>query len=215
MTAGTHEAAGADDGRWLRVRDLEIWRGEHCLFEGLDFELAPGQLALLVGPNGAGKTTLLRTVAGLTPPSSGEVSWTSRPVRSLEPEKRTDIAYRGHLDGLKRELTVRENVEFHAALSGITVDTDALLAELGIAHRRDVRVRHLSAGQRRRTALATLRVGGAKLWILDEPMTHLDAAGHTLVAGWIREHVAQGGLAIVATHRPDELASRGTLMIEL
>jgi heme exporter protein A len=207
---------GADSGApLLRAQGLEVWRGGHCLFESLDFALARGQLALLVGPNGSGKTTLLRVIAGLTPPSAGEVSWAGIPVRSLDAARRADIAYRGHLDGLKRELTVKENVDFYASLHGRVAEAGAVLAELGLAERTDVRVRHLSAGQRRRTALATLPRDGGSLWILDEPMTHLDAAGRALVATWIRAHVASGGLAVVATHRPDELASRGTLMIEL
>jgi heme exporter protein A len=168
-----------------------------------------------VGHNGAGKTTLLRTLSGLTPPTSGRVFWRDKEVRRLTPEQRTEIAYRGHMDGLKRELTVEENLDFCRTLYGGRTETEPLLGRVGLLSRRQVQVRHLSAGQRRRTGLATLRLAGAQLWILDEPMTHLDEAGRSLVSAWIREHVAQRGMAIVATHRPDELADRGAVMIEL
>src|SRR5690606_9486661 len=110
-----------------------------------DFELSRGQLALLVGPNGAGKTTLLRILAGLTPPSSGEVYWAGSPVRALAAEQRADITYRGHLDGLKRDLTVEENVAFYAALNEDDRPCAPVLAELGLSGRARVRVRHLSA----------------------------------------------------------------------
>ncbi len=199
----------------LRGRELAVWRGDRCLFEGLDFELAPTQLALVVGPNGAGKTTLLRVLAGLAPPSSGTVSWDNTAVSSLPAEQRGEIAYRGHLDGLKKDLTVRENLQFHGELWGAAAPLDPILRELEIEQAADTRARYLSAGQRRRTALATLKLSGAKLWILDEPMTNLDAVGRSLIVAWTRQHVAAGGLAVIATHQPEELATPGTIVIEL
>ncbi|HEX7080356.1 MAG TPA: heme ABC exporter ATP-binding protein CcmA [Gammaproteobacteria bacterium] len=199
----------------LRVDGLAMWRGEQCLFESLDFALGEGQIGLVVGPNGAGKTTLLRVLAGLTPPSSGRVEWHGTALRALPPEQRAAIAYRGHADGLKRELTVRENLEFHRRMQQTDGNVERIAAQLRVGEKLDERVRFLSAGQRRRVGLGCLRLGGAKLWILDEPMTHLDAAGRALVAGWIANHVAADGIAVVATHRPDELARPGALVIEL
>jgi heme exporter protein A len=199
----------------LRGQQLAVWRGERCLFERLDFELAPAQLALVVGTNGSGKTTLLRVLAGLSPPTAGTATWHGTSVDALPQERRADIAYRGHLDGLKKDLTVRENLDFHAAIWGGTCDIPALLAELKLVDTADVRVRNLSAGQRRRTALATLRLTAAKLWVLDEPSTNLDSDGRATVVRWARRHLDDGGTAVIATHQPEEFATPGTVLIEI
>src|SRR5690606_25301726 len=96
----------------LTASALAMWRGGHCLFESLDFVAGPGHMVLVVGPNGAGKTTLLRVAAGLTPPTSGRIAWGGKDLRALPPEERGAIAYRGHAEGVKRDLTVRENLAF-------------------------------------------------------------------------------------------------------
>lgn len=199
----------------LRVRDLAIWRAERCLFEGLDFELGPGQLGVVVGVNGSGKTTLLRTLAGLSTPTAGSVTWEDTPLESLPAEGRVDIAYRGHLDGLKKDLTVAENLDFHRRLWSNDEELGPLLVQLKLEHATRTRVRYLSAGQRRRTALATLQLSGAKLWIMDEPMTNLDAEGRALMVDWTRRHIAGGGSAMVATHQPEDFETTGTIVIEL
>ena len=199
----------------LRGCELAVWRGERCLFEALDFELGPSQLALVIGPNGSGKTTLLRVLAGLSAPTSGSVTWGGSAVDSLQPEQRADIAYRGHLDGLKKDLSVRENLQFHGALWRGAPLLESLLIELKLEHAADTRARYLSAGQRRRAALATLKLSAAKLWILDEPMTNLDSDGRALIVEWTRHHLGAGGSAVIATHQPDEFAGPGTLVIEL
>ena len=199
----------------LVARNVDVRRGGRCVVRGLSFGLGGGGLALVVGPNGSGKTSLLRVLAGLAPCAGGEVTWNSVALARIPAEDRADIAYRGHLDGLKKELTVEENLAFWAALRRQRSGFDELLAALdlhGVAGRQ---VRFLSAGQRRRAALATLKVAPARLWLLDEPMTNLDSAGRTLVAGWVSEHLAQGGVAVVATHRPDELARPGATLVEL
>lgn len=199
----------------LRGRDLAVWRGEHCLFEQLHFELGAQQLALLVGPNGSGKTTLLRILAGLALPTAGSVTWKDVAISDLPSEDRADVAYRGHLEALKRDLTVAENLAFHAALWGRAADFNPILAELKLEKAAHMRARYLSAGQRRRVALAMLQLSGAKLWLLDEPTTNLDSEGRALLIEWTRRHLAAGGLAVIATHQPDEFATRGALMIEL
>jgi heme exporter protein A len=202
-------------GAVLRSEDVAIWRGGRCLFESLDFTLEPSALALLVGPNGAGKTTLLRVLAGLAEPSSGAVTFDGQHVTRLLPEQRRGIAYRGHLDGLKKDLTVLENLRFHSAIWGGTADEHAVLRELKLEGAADTRARYLSAGQRRRAALATLRTANARLWILDEPMTNLDTDGRATVVAWVDAHLAGGGSAVIATHQPDDFARRGALVIEL
>lgn len=203
------------EGVLLRGRDLAVWRGERCLFERLEFELAARQLALLVGPNGSGKTTLLRILAGLAAPTSGTVTWKDVVVDELAPEDRADVAYRGHLEALKRDLTVEENLSFHNALWSKSAPFEEILRELKLEAAAHMRARYLSAGQRRRVSLAMLRLSGAKLWLLDEPTTNLDSEGRALLVDWTRRHLASGGLAVIATHQPDELATSGALMIEL
>jgi heme exporter protein A len=199
----------------LRASELSVWRGERCLFERLDFELGPQQLALVVGSNGSGKTTLLRVLAGLAAATSGVVTWRGSAPDSLPFEQRGEIAYRGHLDGLKRDLTVLENLRFHAAIWGGETNLDELLEDLALSAAANVRVRYLSAGQQRRASLATLKLCAAKLWILDEPTTNLDADGRGKIISWIRAHLASGGTAVVATHQPDELRRRGAVLVEL
>jgi heme exporter protein A len=203
------------DRALLCGRELAVWRGERCLFEQLHFDLAPQQLALLVGANGSGKTTLLRILAGLGVPTSGTVTWKGTAVSELATEERAEVAYRGHMEALKRDLTVAENLDFHSALWGQEQPFDGILEELKLAHVAHMRARYLSAGQRRRVALAMLQLSGAKLWLLDEPTTNLDSEGRGLLVEWTRRHLADGGLAVIATHQPDEFAMRGTLMIEL
>lgn len=199
----------------LSSEALGVRRGQRALIDGLSFKLAAGQMALIVGPNGAGKTSLLRVLAGLTPASRGSVNWRRTAVHRLAPEQRAEITYRGHLDGLKGDLTVMENLEFYASLGGGRTVIEPLLSALQLGDLRDRQVRFLSAGQRRRTGLAALKVRDARLWILDEPMTNLDQAGRALVAQWIADHLAGGGLAVVATHQAEELVASGTLMVEL
>jgi len=199
----------------LKGRELAVWRGDRCLFEQLHFDLGAEQLALLVGANGSGKTTLLRILAGLGLPTRGSITWKDVAISELASEQRGEIAYRGHVEALKRDLTVAENLRFHATLWGRESRFDDVLEELKLDKVAHMRARHLSAGQRRRTALAMLKLQGAKLWLLDEPTTNLDGEGRALLVEWTRRHLASGGLAVIATHQPDELAMRGALVIEL
>jgi heme exporter protein A len=199
----------------LCARELAVWRGERCLFEGLDLTLGPSQLGLVVGANGSGKSTLLRVLAGLASATAGVVTWRGSKLEALPIECRGDIAYRGHLDGLKRDLTVLENLRFHATIWRGQPEFDTLLEDVALSAVANVRVRHLSAGQQRRASLATLRLGTSKVWILDEPTTNLDTNGRGKVIAWIRAHLAAGGTAVVATHQPDELAQKGALVVEL
>jgi heme exporter protein A len=199
----------------LEARDVDVWRGERCLVRGLSFALSAGQMALIVGPNGAGKTSLLRLLAGLAPCIAGRITWNSVALEHMPPEGRGEIAYRGHVDALKKDLTVEENLALCAALRRQPGGFDSLLTALGLRELKDRQVRFLSAGQRRRAGLACLRVAAARLWLLDEPLTNLDSAGRATVGAWLDSHLRAAGLAVVATHEPGELARPGTILVEL
>lgn len=199
----------------LELSGVELSRGERVLLSDLSFTLKSGQLALVTGPNGSGKTTLLRTIAGLAAPARGDIRIGGRTVMRLEARERGLIAYQAHLEGLKKDLTVLENIRFISALRGYSEEYSSILAELGLTPAADRKVRYLSAGQKRRAVLATLRISGARLWLLDEPLTNLDPAGRALVVRWVDAHLAAGGLAVVATHLADTLKRPGTLLVEL
>lgn len=204
-----------DSGAKLTVEALEVARGERRLFAGLEFELMSGELALVTGPNGAGKTTLMRTLAGLRLPSAGSVSFGEVPVSRIARGLTAPIAFQGHMDGLKKDLTVAENLRFSAALWGGNEEVEALAAELGLEDCLTRQVRFLSAGQRRRAALGCMRLRPATLWLLDEPLTNLDARGAGLIAQWLGVHLDRGGSAVVATHQPDKLAGRASIEVDL
>jgi len=199
----------------LTAASLEVWRGERRLLTDLSFRLEPGQIAMVTGPNGSGKTTLLRLLAGLAVPVAGTVTWDDVPVHRLTPDRRGAVAYQGHFDGLKNDLTVMENLAFYRAFWDGSENIDGLLDGLRLRGLEDRQVRYLSAGQRRRAALGSMRLRSATLWILDEPLTNLDVAGAELVSHWLQTHSAAGGLAVVATHQPERLMRRVALEIEL
>jgi heme exporter protein A len=191
------------DGARLEARAINAWRGDRHILRDVSFSVHAGEFLKITGPNGVGKTTLLRVVCGLMPAENGIVEWRGKPVTSSNDEYHADMVYLGHLNSLKADLTARENLEFlsglRQALTG--ADIDAALDRVGILSRGDLAARSLSAGQKRRLALARLLLSGAVLWILDEPVTNLDVAGIRLVEDLVREHVGRGGLALAAAHQ--------------
>jgi heme exporter protein A len=184
----------------LEVRDVHLWRGEHHLLRGVSFSVASGQLLQLNGPNGVGKTSLLRVIAQLLPAESGELIWQGRTAAANYQES---MLYLGHSNALKLDLTALENLRYSAGVQQVVTDAQchASLQTLAIAHCADLPVRVLSAGQRRRVALARLLLSAAPLWVLDEPITNLDVTGVALVESLLAQHLAQGGMVVAAAHQ--------------
>ena len=186
----------------LTAKNLHQWRGERHVLRGIGFALQAGELLHVAGPNGTGKTTLLRVACGLSQPEEGELAWRGEPIARLGAEFFWDLAYVAHDAGLKGDLTARENLRYAAGLraTASNADISSALATLNVESCAELPTRALSAGQRRRVALARLLIGSAPLWILDEPLTNLDAAGAALVLELIARHLASGGMALVAAH---------------
>jgi heme exporter protein A len=189
----------------LSTHGLACERGERLLFKNLGFELGNGEALLVRGGNGHGKTSLLRILCGLSAPAAGEVRWRGEPVSQAHEQYGRDMAYIGHANGIKDDLTPLENLQLAAALRGRQLDVataTAALEQVGLSRCLDFPARVLSFGQRRRVALAGLMTASALLWILDEPLTGLDVHGVAMVEQMIRDHVVAGGLAIMTTHQP-------------
>ncbi len=192
----------------LRGEQLAAIRGERLVFEQLSFDVPKGGALLLVGPNGSGKSTLLRLLAGLKRTDAGRVLWDGVDMASDTGGHATRLAYVGHQDAVKPGLTVAENFFFcearavHRALEAVGLD--------GLA---DVPARMLSAGQKRRLALARLAARQSQLWLLDEPTLGLDAASVALFGAMLAAHRASGGVIVAATHLPLPMDNAATLAL--
>jgi heme exporter protein A len=187
----------------LEVENLHLWRGERHVLRGLHFALARGACLEVCGANGSGKTTLLRALGGLIYPEEGRVLWNGRNVRADLRAFHSELAYLGHEPPLKADLTARENLHYWIGVRRRLGEGELTraLARVGAGSWCGRRVRTLSAGQRRRVALAGLALLSVPLWLLDEPTTNLDAEGRELVGELVCEQLARGGTVVAAVHQ--------------
>ena len=192
----------------LEVRNLSCSREDRDLFSGLNFHLSTGHAIQIEGPNGSGKTTLLRMLCGLRLPDEGEIYWNGANISEERATFLGDLNYIGHAHGVKGELTPLENLRVSQAMAGRnnSLSLDDALERVGLFGFEDVPSRTLSAGQRRRVALARLLINPAPLWILDEPFTAIDIQGQKQIEEMITSHVLDGGMAILTSHHPLDLS---------
>ena len=173
------------------------------VFRDAGFSVAGGTALSLEGPNGAGKTSLLRMIAGFLTPAAGTIRLSADSADITDNEERGKfIGWLVHHDAAKPQLTPRETLKFFAALYGATGAIDEALETVGLTRARDLPCQYLSAGQKKRLALARLKLSARPVWLLDEPLAALDANGKSLAADLIKAHCAGGGIAIAATHEP-------------
>ncbi|MDE2583693.1 MAG: heme ABC exporter ATP-binding protein CcmA [Rhodospirillales bacterium] len=195
----------------LQAEQVAAFRGERLVLRDVDFSVPAGGTMLLVGPNGSGKSTLLRLLAGLLRPAAGRVLWDGEDALADLATHGARLVYVGHQDAVKPGLTAAENLKFAALAGG--GDLAAGLAALDLAHLADLPARMLSAGQKRRLALARLAVSTAALWLLDEPTLGLDTASVARFGGLLARHRARGGMVVAATHLPLPLADAAELRL--
>lgn len=194
----------------LTIENLSFERNDLPVFSQLAASWPEASLVQVLGQNGAGKTTLLRLIAGILMPSTGEITWRGHNMMSYEAQR--NLLYLGHEVGVDYSLSARENLHWYFDLHGHKgvegekaadkhFDPDALLAQLGMKGYGDTLCQHMSAGQRRRVALARLFISEARLWVLDEPFTSIDKEGVEALSSCIQQHVDSGGLVILSSHQ--------------
>jgi len=201
----------------LEAENLQLWRGERHVLRGVGFAVPRGACLHVAGANGSGKTTLLRAACGLLYPESGRLLWDGRDVRQDLPAFHSSLIYVGHDAPLKADLSAIENLRYWIGMRrrvGGAVIASAL-ERVGAGAWRERPARTLSAGQRRRVALAALSLLLVPLWLLDEPTTNLDAEGQQLVGMLIEEQLARGGLVLAATHHQLPVAAQRVRRLEL
>lgn len=188
----------------LSAHDLACVRGDRRLFSAIDLSISAGEWLHVRGANGAGKTSLLRLLAGLAQPAEGAVLWNGQSIRSDNGVFRSNFLFLGHQGALKEDLTAHESLFFAAAIDGFSLSTVAAaraLRQLGLNGIEELPIRCLSAGQKRRVMLARLVSRAAKLWILDEPFTALDAKAVEMLEELVDEHIKLGGMVVMTSHQ--------------
>jgi len=200
----------------LQIDNLSCIRDDRVLFEHLSLSLAGGQMLLVEGSNGSGKTSLLRILTGLKLADEGDVYWRGQPIGRLAAEYYEQVSYVGHHDGVKRELSCLENLRLVQAMGKPTeLDLDAVLDRVNLYRYGDSLVASLSAGQKRRLALARLLVVESVLWILDEPFTSLDKSSMGYFESLFDQHLQQQGVVIMTSHHDIPMAGADVQRLNL
>jgi heme ABC exporter ATP-binding subunit CcmA len=201
----------------VRLRSAVSLLGRFPALAGVDLDVATGEIVLVQGSNGAGKTTLLRACAGLVPFTAGEAEVLGHDMRTSRKAVRRRVGLLGHATFLYDDLTVADNLTFSARAAGADAAAAAeAMARLGLDGRlRDVPAGRLSAGQRRRVAVAAVVARRPELWLLDEPHAGLDAAGRNLLDAIVREAAAGGATVLLASHELDRAAALATRTVTM
>jgi heme exporter protein A len=200
----------------LQTRNLSCMRNDRLLFEHLEIELEAGQMLVVEGPNGCGKTSLLRILTGLRLADGGEVLWRGEPIDRLAGDYFEQVNYVGHHDGVKHELSCLENLRLARAMGVPSKqDLDDVLDKVNLYAYGETEVGSLSAGQKRRLALARLLATDALLWILDEPFTSLDKASMALFSGLFEQHLQQQGVIVMTSHHDISLPTQSLQRLKM
>ena len=188
----------------LEARNITGSRGEKQLFQDLSLNIQPREIVYVRGRNGTGKTTLLKTLCGLARPDQGEILFNNVPVADCETEFRQSLIYIGHENGIKGDLTPLENLKFchRLAAAPSNLNPTRALERLEASNLANIPSRYLSAGQKRRVALARLLITNARIWLLDEPLTALDEAARNIVSELIANHLEDDGICVATSHQP-------------
>ncbi len=204
----------------LIAKGLEYSRNDQLLFSDLDFEVNSGEVLQIEGPNGSGKTTLLRILCGLIKADLGQIFWSDQNIHKDRYDYSVNMSYVGHHDGLKGDCTPLENLTLSAALSGSdenkqqSLSPQEAIQKVGLRGFEHQLCRTLSAGQRRRVALARLLISPTKLWILDEPFTAIDKSGIGELEAIIADHATSDGLVILTSHHDVNLPQIKTISLD-
>ena len=189
----------------LNIKQLAFERNYQLLFSNIDCHLHPGECLQVRGENGSGKSTLLRLIAGYFEPLTGHVLWNEKSITQFRDDYQQAIQYIGHHNGVKNNLTVKENLQLFATLLGATININKIhdiLVQMNLSHLINTLAMNLSAGQTRRLALARLLIKKSALWILDEPATALDQHGQQIFTDMMKYHLNRNGMVIITTHQP-------------
>ncbi|MCP4876087.1 MAG: cytochrome c biogenesis heme-transporting ATPase CcmA [Gammaproteobacteria bacterium] len=200
----------------LETRELSCIRNDRLLFENLDFALESGQMLVVEGPNGCGKTSLLRILTGLRLAENGQVLWRGEPIDRVAGDYFEQVAYVGHHDGVKHELSCLENLRLARAMGlPSQIDLDDVLEQVNLFAYGETEVGSMSAGQKRRLALARLLATESLLWILDEPFTSLDKSSMSMFESMFERQLERGGLIVMTSHHDISLPGQSVQRLRL